>query len=148
MFEREGGSAEHTAVVAEFRLYDPKCAMLPRTNQVRHFVSENRNQEWVVLSQSAAQNQSLRIKQSDDRGTATSEVLAEYSNCLTRCLLTSICGLNYLFPRCIRVTGIAHQCGRIHVRFQTPSHTAGAEHTVEHERNMSYLIGEVVSAAI
>lgn len=52
----EGSSAEYTAVVSEFRRYNPQSAILPWANELRQFITENRNQEGVVLGQAAPQN--------------------------------------------------------------------------------------------
>ena len=61
LFEGERGSAEHATVISKLRRHHPKLPILPRADEFGQFVTENRNQQWVVLSRAASQNQSLGL---------------------------------------------------------------------------------------
>ena len=60
-FEGERGSAEPATVISKLRRHHPKLPILPRADEFGHFVIENRNQQWIVLSQAASQNQRLGL---------------------------------------------------------------------------------------
>jgi len=60
-FERERGSAEHAPVIPKLRRHHPKLPILPRADEFGQFGIENRNQQWIVLSQAASQKQSLGL---------------------------------------------------------------------------------------
>jgi len=57
-FEGERGSAQYATVISKLRRHHLKLPILPRADELGQFVIENRNQQWVVLSQAASQNQS------------------------------------------------------------------------------------------
>jgi len=60
-FEGESGSAQYATVIPKLRRHHPKLPILPRADEFGHFVIENRNQQWIVLSQAASQKQSLGL---------------------------------------------------------------------------------------
>jgi len=60
-FEGERGSAQYATVISKLRRHHPKLPILPRADEFGQFVIENRNQQWIVLSQAASQNQSLGL---------------------------------------------------------------------------------------
>ena len=60
-FEGERGSAEPATVISKLRRHHPKLPILPRADEFGQFVIENRNQQWIVLSQAASPKQSLGL---------------------------------------------------------------------------------------
>jgi len=73
-FEGESGSAQYATVISKLRRHHPKLPVLPRADKFGHFVIENRNQQWIVLSQAASENQRLGIKKRYHGCAAPSEV--------------------------------------------------------------------------
>ena len=60
-FEGGRGSAQYATVISKLRRPHPKLPILPRVDEFGQFVIENRNQQWIVLSQAASQNQGLGL---------------------------------------------------------------------------------------
>ena len=60
-FEGERGSAQHATVISKLRRHHLKLPVLPRADEFGQFVLENRNQQWIVLSQAPSQKQSLGL---------------------------------------------------------------------------------------
>jgi len=60
-FEGERGSAQYATVISKLRRHHPKLPIRPRADEFGQFVIENRNHQWIVLSQAAYQKQSLGL---------------------------------------------------------------------------------------